>query len=183
MGKGNKAYLRFECCYRIIKSNRTTSMSDSAVLYGLLGAAGSLIFSGAGAAYGTFKSAKGMTKAEKKGSFVSAKVFVPVVIAGVLAIYGLIYSVIVSGQVNDEGYTMDQGYAAFAGGLGVGLSCLVAGIAVGVIAESGIPSAMESTRNFIGLCLLLIYAEAIGLYGLIFSLITSSSFSAVAVAM
>ena len=40
-----------------------------------------------------------------------------------------------------EGYNISQGYAALCGGLGVGLCCLVAGIAVGIVSETGIPTA------------------------------------------
>ena len=66
----------------------------SAMLFGYLGAASSLVFASAGAAYGTMKSAQGMSLAEEKGNPISAKFMIPVIISGVLAIYGLIYSVI-----------------------------------------------------------------------------------------
>jgi hypothetical protein len=99
-------------------------MTDStAVFYGLAGAASSLIFSVAGSAYGTARTCRGIAKVAQlsescsdgsiatlkdvtaNGEYqplsfqkiqpVNGKVFIPIIIAGVLAIYGLIFSVIV----------------------------------------------------------------------------------------
>ena len=71
-----------------------SSPEITAMLFGYVGAASSLVFASAGAAYGTLKSAQGMSHAHEKGNPISAKFMIPVVISGVLAIYGLIYTVI-----------------------------------------------------------------------------------------
>uniref|UniRef100_A0A7S4MQ15 V-ATPase proteolipid subunit C-like domain-containing protein n=1 Tax=Vannella robusta TaxID=1487602 RepID=A0A7S4MQ15_9EUKA len=167
-----------------------------AVFFGLAGAASSLILSGAGAAYGTAKACRGIAKIStpnndtqsfgkeyvelsKTGESnaqqsVGYKNMIPVVISGVLAIYGLIYSVIVSSSVVSPSYSTSQGYANFFGGLAVGFCCLVAGIAVGVCGEAGIVASARNSKMFTLMVLVLVYCEALGLYGLIFSLIANS---------
>merc|ERR1712130_392062 len=100
----------------------------------------------------------------------ATKYLIPVIISGVLAIYGLIYSVIALQQIT-SGLTEAQGYGILGAGLTVGLCCLVSGIATGKATFAGLPQAAQSSRNFVGLCLILVYCEAIGLYGLIAALL------------
>ena len=73
------------------------------------------------------------------------------------------------------GYTVSQGYATLGAGLGVGLCCLVSGLATGKVSRSGIPHAAENRKSFVRFVLTLVYCEAIGLYGLIFALIAQNS--------
>merc|ERR1719238_1404282 len=161
-------------------------MTDStAIFYGLMGAGSALIFSCAGAAFGSAKSQQqckiapakmsdGYTATETNNPppTITGKTLIPVIIAGVLAIYGLIYSVIVLSSVSDPSYTLSQGYAQFVGGL----CCLGSGIAVGVVGKIGIHGMAQNTSSFTMMVLNLIYCEALGLYGLIFGLIASSTF-------
>merc|ERR550514_1686733 len=70
---------------------------------------------------------------------------IPVVMAGVLGIYGLITAVIINGKMDSPGtYSAYLGYAH----LGAGLT--------------------------VGMILILIFAEALGLYGLIVGLVVAS---------
>ena len=55
------------------------------------------------------------------------KSILPVVMAGVLGIYGLIIAVIISTNITPNGYTLFQGYAHLSSGLACGLSGLAAG--------------------------------------------------------
>lgn len=73
------------------------------------------------------------------------KNLVAIVMAGVLAIYGLIVAIIISGAVtgpsSDLGnnvYSQYNGWAHLAAGLCCGLTCLAAGGATGVAGEVGI---------------------------------------------
>ena len=51
---------------------------------------------------------------------------------------------------------------SFAGGLTAGLCCLASGIAIGIVANSAIRTLAEEPRMFIGMILILIFAEALG---------------------
>jgi V-type H+-transporting ATPase 16kDa proteolipid subunit len=99
--------------------------------------------------------------------------FIPISIAGVLAIYGLIYSIIVLSAVTTSA---DRGYALFVGGLTVGLCCLASGIAVGAVGKQGLRSISQNKSTVVRVVINLIYCEALGLYGLIFGLIAYSMF-------
>merc|ERR1712224_195659 len=100
---------------------------------------------------------------------------IPVVMAGVLGIYGLITAVIINGKLSTPAYSAYSGYAHFAGGLTVGLSALAAGLAIGLVGDAGLRANAQQPKLFVGMILILIFAEALGLYGLIVGLVVVSS--------
>merc|ERR1719158_1714786 len=55
---------------------------------------------------------------------------IPVVMAGVLGIYGLITAVIINGHIEAAKYSAYSGSAPLGAGLTVGLSSLAAGLAI-----------------------------------------------------
>merc|ERR1719387_1257268 len=103
---------------------------------------------------------------------------IPVVMAGVLGIYGLITSVIINGKLNNPAaFGAFQGYAGFSAGVVVGLSSLAAGAAIGVVGDAGVRANAQEPKLFVSLILILIFAEALGLYGLIVGLVVASGAS------
>lgn len=50
-------------------------------------------------------------------------------------------------------------------GLAVGLCCLCSGYAIGMVGEAGVRNMMQEQRVYLGLILILIFAEVLGLYG------------------
>lgn len=71
------------------------------------------------------------------------------------------------------GITIYGGYKALASGLCVGLSSLAAGLAIGVTGDAGIRATAQKDI-FVGVVLILIFGEALGLYGLIVAIILSN---------
>lgn len=59
-------------------------------------------------------------------------------------------------------------------GLSVGLSGLAAGFAIGIVGDSGVRGTAQQPRLFVGMILILIFAEVLGLYGLIVALILTT---------
>ena len=53
------------------------------------------------------------------------------------------------------------------------LSGLAAGMAIGIVGDAGVRAVGQQERLFVGMILILIFAEALGLYGLIVALILS----------
>merc|ERR1719159_1647641 len=100
---------------------------------------------------------------------------IPVVMAGVLGIYGLITAVIINGKLDATGYSSYSGYAHLAAGLTVGMSSLAAGLAIGIVGDAGVRANAQQPRLFVGIILILIFAEALGLYGLIVGLVVAST--------
>lgn len=52
-------------------------------------------------------------------------------------------------------------------GLAVGFSGLAAGFALGIVGDAGVRGTAQQPRLFVGMILILIFAEVLGLYGLI----------------
>jgi V-type H+-transporting ATPase proteolipid subunit len=98
------------------------------------------IFSGMGAAYGTAKSGVGVASMGVMRPEFVMKSIVPVVMAGVLGIYGLIIAVIISTGINPKSkpYYVFDGYAHLSSGLSCGLAGLSAGMAIGIVGDAGV---------------------------------------------
>mmetsp|Transcript_10933 Transcript_10933/g.28404 ORF Transcript_10933/g.28404 Transcript_10933/m.28404 type:complete len:169 (-) Transcript_10933:469-975(-) len=151
----------------------------SAPFFGFMGAAAALIFANLGAAYGTAKSGVGISSMGVLKPDLVMKSIIPVIMAGVLGIYGLIIAVIIgNGVTPSEGgkpsYSLFQGFAHLSGGLACGLSGLAAGIAIGIVGDAGVRASAHQPKLYVGMVLILIFAEALGLYGLIVGLILTS---------
>ena len=145
-------------------------------IYGFLGVASAISFANLGAAYGTAKAGvgictMGVLKPEK-----IIKAIIPVIMAGILGIYGLIVGVILVQKINNDhnNYNYSLGFSHLASGLCCGISSWAAGIAIGIAGDAGARALGQQDKVFVGMMLILIFAEALGLYGLIVSLILSS---------
>ena len=62
-------------------------------------------------------------------------------------------------------------YKNFGAGLAVGLSGLASGVAIGIIGDAGVRGVAQQQRLFIGMIIILIFAEVLGLYGLIVAIL------------
>ncbi len=110
------------------------------------------------------------------------KNIIPVVMAGVLGIYGLIIAVIIGNAVKPmatgagsySDYSAFTGFAHLGAGLCCGMSGLAAGIAIGIVGDAGVRATAQQPKMYVGMVLILIFAEALGLYGLIVGLILAS---------
>jgi V-type H+-transporting ATPase proteolipid subunit len=109
-------------------------------IYGVDRVRFNLVFSGMGAAYGTAKSGVGVASMGVMRPELVMKSIVPVVMAGVLGIYGLIIAVIISTGINPKAksYYLFDGYAHLSSGLACGLAGLSAGMAIGIVGDAGV---------------------------------------------
>eukprot|EP01084_Bolivina_argentea_P230329 388543_1 len=118
-----------------------------------------------GAAYGTAKSGVGVASMGVIRPELVMRSIIPVVMAGVIGIYGLIIAVVIVNDVMDETLAYTKGFADFGAGLAVGLSGLAAGMAIGIVGDAGVRATAQQPKLFVGMILILIFAEALGLYG------------------
>merc|ERR1711935_1034623 len=141
--------------------------------FGYLGIACALVFANLGAAYGTAKSAVGISSLAVIDSSKIFQGLIPIIMAGILGIYGVIISVIANAQIKSAGndFGDKKGYTFLGAGLSCGLSALAAGLAIGVAGDAGVRAYAQTDGIFVGMILILIFAEAIGLYGLIVAII------------
>jgi len=144
----------------------------AAPFFGFMGVTSALVFANLGAAYGTAKSGVGIASMGVMNHEAVMKNIIPVVMAGVLGIYGLIISVILVQNIKGN-YSSFNGYAHLAAGLSCGLSGLGAGLAIGIVGDAGVRANGIQPKLFVPMVLILIFAEALGLYGLIVGIILS----------
>jgi V-type H+-transporting ATPase proteolipid subunit len=178
---------------------------------GYLGASGCMVLSSWGSAWGTWRSGLGICHMGVDHPRGIIKNIVPVVMAGVLGIYGLIVSVIITQSISPPGqdgyntYSLYNGYTHLAAGLCCGLSCLAAGGTIGMIGDAGVRgfglkaergrkwfwnegegedaeggaefgggrAVEDANKLYVGMLIMLIFSEALALYGLIVALILS----------
>eukprot|EP00298_Acanthocystis_sp_HF-20_P029801 c8731_g1_i1.p1 GENE.c8731_g1_i1~~c8731_g1_i1.p1 ORF type:complete len:172 (+),score=70.36 c8731_g1_i1:84-599(+) len=142
-------------------------------LFGFMGSAISISLACLGSAYGTAKAGVGVSSMGVNHPNLIMKCIIPVVMAGVLGIYGLIVAVIISSKMaaGNMGYSLFNGYAHLAAGVSCGLANLAAGFAIGIVGDAGVRGSALQPRLYVGMVLILIFAEALGLYGLIVAII------------
>ena len=90
-----------------------------------------------------------------------------------MGIYGLIVAIIIGMSIGDE-YPLYNSFAHFSGGLCVGFSSLAAGITIGIVGDAGVRANARQPKLFVGMLLILIFGEALALYGVIVGLILST---------
>ena len=72
-------------------------------------------------------------------------------------------------------YSLYTGFAHLAAGLCCGLSAMAAGLCIGIVGDAGVRAVGQQEKLFVAVILILIFAEALGLYGLIVALILSTN--------
>ncbi|KAI0552917.1 V-type ATPase [Xylaria curta] len=137
-----------------------------ASFFGAMGCAASIVFTVIGASYGTAKSA---------GAIFSSGIIRPerlmqntlcAIMAQILSIYGLVSSVLIQGDLQEK-MPLYQGFVQFGAGVSVGLCGLAAGFAIGIVGDAGVRASTQQPRLYIGMVLILIFAEVLGLYGVV----------------
>ena len=98
--------------------------------------------------------------------------------AGIIGIYGLVVSVLISSGLKQE-LSLYTGFIQLGAGLSVGLAGLAAGFAIrefafnshelmvcsfaiGIVGDAGVRGTAQQPRLFVGMILILIFAEVLG---------------------
>lgn len=81
--------------------------------------------------------------------------------AGIIAIYGLVVSVLISNDLKQE-VPLSVSFIQLGAGLSVGLAGLAAGFAIGIVGDAGVRGTAQQPRLFVGMILILIFAEVLG---------------------
>ncbi|KAI8984454.1 V-ATPase proteolipid subunit C-like domain-containing protein [Mycotypha africana] len=146
-----------------------------APFFGFAGVFCAMAFSTIGAAYGTSKAGIGIAGIGSFKPELVMKSLIPVVMSGIIAVYGLVVAVLLAGQLSPTtGYSLYSGFIALAAGLSVGMGGLAAGYAIGIVGDYCVRGYVRESRLFVTMVLILIFAEVLGLYGLIVALILNA---------
>ncbi|KAI1313400.1 H(+)-transporting V0 sector ATPase subunit c [Mortierella claussenii] len=144
--------------------------------FGIMGATTAIVFCCVGAAYGTAKSGVGLTSMGVLRPDLIMKGVVPIIMTGIIGIYGLVVSVLI-GNGFSQTMSLYAGFIQLGAGLSVGLAGMAPGFAVGIIGDAGVRASAQQPRLFTGMILVLIFAEVLALYGLIVALILNTKAS------
>ncbi|KAI9039896.1 uncharacterized protein KD926_008997 [Aspergillus affinis] len=98
---------------------------------------------------------------------------IPIVMAGILGIYGLVVSVLIANGLVQK-VTLYTSIVQMGAGLSVGLARLAAGFAIGIVGDAGVRGTAQQPKLYVSMILILIFAEVLGLYGLIVALLINS---------
>lgn len=139
-----------------------------------MGCTAAIVFTCLGASYGTAKSGVGIAAMGVLRPDLIVKNIVPVIMAGIIGIYGLVVSVLISDGLRQTDYALFTGFIQLGAGLAVGLAGMAAGFAIGIVGDAGVRGTAQQPRLFVGMILILIFAEVLGLYGLIVALLMNS---------
>ncbi|XP_053269204.1 ATPase H+ transporting V0 subunit cb [Pleuronectes platessa] len=155
------------------RGRMATESPEYSPFFAVMGASAAMVFSALGAAYGTAKSGTGIAAMSVMRPELIMKSIIPVVMAGIIAIYGLVVAVLIANNISEK-VTLYKSFLHLGAGLSVGLSGLAAGFAIGIVGDAGVRGTAQQPRLFVGMILILIFAEVLGLYGLIVALILST---------
>ncbi|KAG9232776.1 V-ATPase proteolipid subunit C-like domain-containing protein [Amylocarpus encephaloides] len=144
-----------------------------ASFFGAMGCSAALVFSVMGAAYGIAKSGVGVSAVSVLRPDMIIKNMMPPILAGILSIYGLVISVIITSSLAEKS-ALHTNFLQLAAGLSCGLSCLAAGFCIGIVGDAGIRGTAQQPRLYVGMMLMLIFAEVLGLYGMIVGILLIS---------
>lgn len=90
----------------------------------------------------------------------------PPILAGILSIYGLVVSVVISSSLKEKS-ALHTNFMYLSGGLACGLCCLASGLCIGIVGDAGVRGAAQQPRMFMGMMLMLIFAEVLGRFRLV----------------
>ena len=102
-----------------------------------MGIASAIVFANLGSAYGTAKTGVGICSMAVLRPELIFKSIIPVVMAGILGIYGLIVGDLLSTKTVAD-LEFSEGYKLLGAGLCCGLSSLAAGLAIGIVGDAGV---------------------------------------------
>ncbi|KAG2151407.1 hypothetical protein DEU56DRAFT_550276 [Suillus clintonianus] len=151
-----------------------------APFFGFAGVASAMIFSTVGAAFGTAKAGVGIAGLGTFKPELIMKSLVPVVMAGIIAVYGLVVSVLIAGNLSPSNYSLAAGFIHLGAGVSCGMTGIAAGYAIGLVGDSCVRAYVHEQRVFVAMILILIFAEVLGLYGLIVALLMNTRVSGLA---
>ncbi|RHZ43473.1 H(+)-transporting V0 sector ATPase subunit c [Aspergillus thermomutatus] len=154
-------------------------MHNEQPFFGALGCTSAIVFTACGAAYGTAKAGVGVCSsgvlrpdltvrsmladsgAKPHDPLIPSLDIVPVVMAGILGIYGLVVSVLIANSLSQT-VALFTSLVQLGAGLSVGLCGLAAGFAIGIVGDAGVRGAAQQPRLYVGMILILIFAEVLG---------------------
>ncbi|KIW37433.1 V-type ATPase, C subunit [Exophiala oligosperma] len=139
--------------------------------FGAMGCAVAIALTTFGASYGTAKSGIGVMAAGILRPDNMVRSLMPILMAGIVAIYGLVISILISYGISTQPTHLATSFTQLGAGLAVGLSGLASGFSIGICGDAGVRATAQQPRLFVAMMLILIFAEVLGLYGMVVAML------------